>query len=131
MSSISIIYKAIDHNVDNEISNTTFDEDEKLKSSIYRHLYRLQVYLLEPFFSGYLLSLILSNGILNNHGIETSTFQTCNLGAATIVGLIQSVLYSTFIESPLPTKSVLSSTNRVNMITLTLGLRLSLVIDAA
>ena len=102
VSSISTIYKAINHNVDNEISNSTFDEDEKLKSSIYRHLYRLQVYLLEPFFSGYLLSLILSSNKLKDSGVETSTFYRIGLIVTTIVAVLQSVLYSCFIDTPLP-----------------------------
>ena len=69
VSSIAKAYKLVDYNSQNEISNSIFDEEEGIKSSIYRHLYRLQVYLLEPFFTGYLLSLILSSNKLNENGV--------------------------------------------------------------
>ena len=78
-----------------------------LLKQAYRHLYRLQVYLLEPFFTGYLLSLMLSSRQLIEGGVEASVAVTVNLVLASLVAFVQSLFYCSLVQACLPTRSLL------------------------
>lgn len=110
------------------INTRSYKEDKLFK--VYIGLLRLNFFIVEPLATGYLLTLIPTGSLKYSLRDEIGLNLELVMIIPTLIGFVQSIIYSLFIESILPNDHILSCSSNTDILLINIAIKSGIFMDS-